>query len=149
MRIPALDARTLTHKSVRVPADFTGVRNVVLVAFERSHLILYPPWRAALGRLLLENRKIGCYGLYLAGAKSGWRRRMIEIGLRMETPDSHAREHIAVAYVEPVTWCEQAGLVLPDVPLIVVSDPSGRVTATSEGDPSEPAIHRISSALRL
>jgi len=149
MRIPMIDARTLARRTVRVPGDFTGVRNVLVIAFERSHLIVYPSWRAALARTLSEQHKSGCYALLLAGEKSGWRRRMIELGVRMETPDWHAIEHTAIAYVDPTRWCGEAGFALPDLPLVVVTDATGNVHATAEGDPGPIASSRLAAAFRV
>ena len=133
-----------------LPDHFTGVRNALLIAFERSHLIVFPSWRAALGPTLRAVPGAGIYALFVAGDKSGWRRRMIEIGLRMETLDAHAMEHTAVLYRDVAQWCLEAGLAqAPEVPVVAICDAQGRVFATTEGDQDEIRTARLAACLKL
>ncbi|MDX2289890.1 MAG: hypothetical protein NW217_13840 [Hyphomicrobiaceae bacterium] len=147
MRIPPRPAYTLSGREVFVPRDFTGMRNALLVAFDRSHLVAFPSWRAALREALLARTGTGFYAALLLGEPFPLRRRLLEWAMRLEIQDPFEREHIALLYCNVADWLTAAGRPPTDEPLLVVTLTDGSVLATSPGFPDPRKTALISDAL--
>ncbi len=142
MRIPPRPAKTLSGREVFVPRDFTGDRNALLVAFDRSHLIALLSWRTALREALAARKKTGFYAVLLMGEPSRLRRQLMEWAMRLEIHEPFEREHIALVYCNFGDWIAAAGRPPTDEPLMVVATPDGAVLASVPGfpDPRKTAI---------
>lgn len=147
MRIPSQTARTLTGETVTVPDDFTGERNAMLIAFERSHLTLFPAWKAALHEALAADPDLGYYAIALIGDVPGWHQRLASWALKLDINEDYAREHIGLIARDPIDWAAQLGLSNIDAPLLVICGSDGEVHATADGPPRAMTTQNMARAL--
>ncbi|MEO1282197.1 MAG: hypothetical protein AAFV69_10725 [Pseudomonadota bacterium] len=147
MRIPTQKARTLSGLNVTIPTDFTGERNALLIAFDRSHLLFFPAWRAALREALAADSALGFYAVALVGDVPRWHQRLLAWALRLEIGDEFSREHIALMMEDPVAWGQALGITSFDAPLLVICDRAGEVHATADGPPRAVTTQAIARAL--
>lgn len=149
MHIPTVNARTLSGLSVTIPDDFTGERNALLIAFDKSHLILFPAWRAALREALAADQTLGFYAVALIGEVSTWQARATAFTLRLEIGDDEAREHIAMVADAPQSWARALRIKTMDLPLLAICSPDGEVHALAEGPPRAVTAQSAARALLM
>lgn len=147
MRIPSTPARTLTGLDVRVPDDFTGRRNAVLVVFERSHLVAVPAWQSVLRTTLREANGAGFYVLVLIDPAPAWRRAITQWALRLEVTDDDMREDTAILWQDRPRWLAKAAVPTDSEPLLAIASPDGTVHALAPGLPRPGLTMRIADAL--
>ncbi|MEO1204994.1 MAG: hypothetical protein AAFV45_01555 [Pseudomonadota bacterium] len=149
MRIPTRKARTLSGLNVTIPTDFTGDRNALLIAFDRSHLLFFPAWRAALREALAADPALGYYAVALVGDVPRWHQRLLAWAIRLEISDSFARDHIALMLEEPEQWGAKLGITDFDAPLLVICDREGTIHATADGPPRAVTTQAVARALLM
>ncbi|MDX2258044.1 MAG: hypothetical protein NW205_03935 [Hyphomicrobiaceae bacterium] len=131
-----------------VPGDFTGRRNALLVAFERSHLIAFPAWRSALRPALAAGRPgapdvAGYYAILIAPPAPTWLQQMSVWALQFEVQDPFERDHTAILHTDLDAWSGEAGLTPSEEPLLAVVGADGTVYATASGFPDPVKTHTI------
>ncbi|MEQ8825860.1 MAG: hypothetical protein RIC14_15955 [Filomicrobium sp.] len=148
MRLPSTPAHTLTGLNVRVPDDFTGRRNVVLVVFEKSHLLALPPWQSVLRQHVATVPGAGFYTLILIDDLPQWRRPLTEWALRLEIADDDLLEDTAILWQSRRDWIEASATPTTEDPLLLIASSKGEVLAMAPGLPKPVATSRLIDALQ-
>lgn len=149
MRLPSTPAHTLKGLNVRVPDDFTGRRNAVLVVFDKSHLLAVPPWHSVLRQHLAGQPGAGFYTIILIDEVPPWRRHLTEWSLRLEIADDDLIQDTAVLWQDRRRWLEASETPSTDEPLLVIASPDGTVHAIAPGLPKPMATSRLIDALQI
>jgi len=147
MRIPRTTATTLSGLEVTVPDDFTGGRNAVVLAFDRSHLVVCRSWRAALAEALSADATLGFYALAVIGETSFWHHKLVSWALSFDLTDAYSREHTALLSADRETWAAAVGIPSIETPILVVADEAGDVHASAESFPRRETVPHILRAL--
>jgi len=147
MRLAPCHGRTLIGQDVRIPRDFTGNRNAVLLAFEPDHLVFFHAWRAALREALAADPDLGFYAIALIGDVPQWHHRLTSWAMKFEIGEDFAREHIALVSLGPEYWADISGIPDIETPMLVIASREGEVFASADGPPRTLTSQAVARAL--
>jgi len=149
MKIPDREAGTLNGIKVRVPRDFTGQRNAVLLVQRPMHFVVFASWHAALAEILRSNspERNGIYALGLIGPTPQWHRRLTRWAMKLQHQDAFAQEHIALMFCDRLQWMREARIRADTEAILAVCDREGTVFEAAAGGPSSATVARIATAM--
>jgi len=111
-RFPSVGGRSLTGRSMALPADFEGDLNLVLVAFKRQQQADVDSWTPYLRPLAAEHPGLRVYELPTLSGGLGIVRSFIDGGMRRGIPDSTVRAATVTLYIDKDPF--KAALRIPD-----------------------------------
>ena len=131
---PALKARNLNGRTLALPTEFAGARNVVIVAFRRWHQALVDSWFPALEPLLAAHPDVCAYELPMLAGGYALARPFIDGGMARAIPDPAVRERTLTVYTNVAQ--SQAALQIsnPETITILLVDRSGQIFWRNEGE---------------
>ena len=131
---PALKARNLNGRTLALPTEFAGERNIVIVAFRRWHQALVDSWFPALAPLLATHPDVRAYELPMLAGGYALARPFIDGGMARAIPDPAVRERTLTVYTNVAQ--SQAALQIsnPETITVLLVDRSGQITWRSEGE---------------
>lgn len=97
---PVIEAESLRGRTVRLPADLRGERNLLLVAYEREQQADIDTWLAVLDTLAPRLPDFAYYELPTIGGGYKWMRAMIDGGMRQGIPDRAQRDRTITLYLD-------------------------------------------------
>jgi hypothetical protein len=95
---PNVLGSNLEGKSRRLPNDFEGDLNVVIIVFRREHTDMIESWLNSLAQMIGKNTKLGFYELPVLSRAYSPFRRWIDGGMRAGIVDDEARERTVTVY---------------------------------------------------
>ena len=95
---PNVSGSNLEGKSRRLPNDFEGDLNIVIIAFRREHTDLIESWLNSLAQMIGKNTKLGFYELPVLSRAYSPFRWWIDGGMRAGIVDDEARERTVTVY---------------------------------------------------
>lgn len=130
---PPVKASNLDKREFSLPEEFEGVRNLVLIAFERQQQKDVDTWLQKLDRFENLDPAFRYYELPTIERPSAFMRWFIDSGMRRGIPDQKARERTITLYLDKKAFCE--ALLIADQKKIYafLIDRSGRVMWKAEG----------------
>ena len=133
MRFPAVTGTNLSRRKFRLPADFEGDLNVILIAFQRWQQQLVDTWIPFAGKIEEEHEGVRYYELPVIQRLNVLGRTFIDGGMRAGIPDLQARARTITLYVDKVAF--RSALELPgeeDIYVLLV-DRQGGVLWRAQG----------------
>jgi hypothetical protein len=130
---PEVRGRSLERREFRLPGDFEGDVNLVLVAFRREHQSLVDTWLPAAAALAETRPGLRYYELPVIGSGYALFRGLIDGGMRSGIPDRAARARTITLYLDKAAFRDALGLPDEETIYALVLGPDGRVAATVEG----------------
>ena len=130
---PPLPARNLNGRKLALPADFAGVRNVVLIAFRRWHQQLVDSWGPALDPLLAIYPDLRTYELPMLASSYSLVRPFIDGGMASAIRDQAVRERTLTIYTNIAQGMAALQIGNPETITILLVDRSGTISWRSEG----------------
>lgn len=124
---PEVTGDNLEGKRFRLPADFEGTRNVVLIAFEREQQAQVDTWIPALRQLVAEQADLRYYELPTIKEMSRVMRWVINGGMARGIDDPKARAATITLYIDKEPFTRALGIATEQVISLVVVDRSGRI----------------------
>ncbi len=97
---PALNARNLNGRTFALPAEFGGMRNVAIVAFQRQHQDLVDSWFPYLDTLLATHPDVCIYELPILGGVYTLARPLIDGGMASAIPNKLVRDRTLTVYTD-------------------------------------------------
>lgn len=97
---PRMEARNLEGRTFKLPADFEGERNVVIVAFERWQQELVDTWMPFLNRLMAKDPGLRVYEIPVISWMYAPARFVIDGGMTAGIPNKTVREHTLTVYTD-------------------------------------------------
>lgn len=126
-RFPDVRGSNLEGREFRLPADFEGERNVVLIAFERGQQAQVDTWLPLARRLEDEFPHVRAYELPTIRKLPGFVRGWIDGGMRSGIPDRRARESTITLYLDKEPFRRSLGIRTEETITVVVVDREGTV----------------------
>jgi hypothetical protein len=136
---PQVTAANLEQRNYRLPKDFEGELNILVIAYKREQQELVDSWFPAFRRIEQNDRSVRYYELpvisRLTGFFMGW---MIDRGMRRGIPSKDKRARVITLYVDKDAF--KTALNLPtseDTIYLLLVDRRGRVLWRGEGSYSD------------
>jgi hypothetical protein len=137
VRFPAVTGRSLNGRTVALPGDFAGARNVVLIAFTRRQQADVDSWLPYLRTLAGRYADLRIYELPTLGRGLRLMRPFIDGGMRNGIPDSSVRAATITLYIDKSPFRAALGISDENRIHVVLVDRAGGVQWRAEG-PYEP-----------
>jgi len=99
-KFPALNSETLEKQAVRLPQDFRGERNLLLIAFKREQQKDIDTWLMQMKRYEDIDKGFRYYEIPTIERMNGFMRWFIDNGMRRGIPDVKARERTITLYID-------------------------------------------------
>lgn len=146
-RFPPLKSETLGKLAMRLPLDFQGERNLLLIAFRREQQKDIDTWLAQMKRYEGIDKGFRYYEIPTIEKENPFMRWFINTGMRHGIPDKKARERTITLYIEKEPF--ENSLRIPDEKNIyaMVVDHSGNVLWRATGPYDEASGKRLQEFL--
>lgn len=133
LRFPSVEAANLDKHPVRLPQDFGGERNLVLIAFQRTQQKDVDTWLHEMKRFEEVDSGLRYFELPIIGRLNGLARWFIDNGMRGGIPGHEQRARTITLYLEKEPF--KAALGLGDEKRIyaLLLDREGNVLWRAEG----------------
>ncbi len=143
---PKLTASNLQKKTLSLPGDFAGQRNLLLIAFQRKQQENVDTWLREMKRFE-SSPDFHYYELPTISKLNPIARWFINRGMRSGIPDPEARARTITLYLDKTEF--KKALNLPDESQIyaILVDRAGRVHWRAEGDFDEAKAAGLQQAL--
>ncbi len=130
---PSLEARNLNGRSFRLPAQFGGERNLVLIAFRRWHQAMVDSWFPPLDRLLAAYPDLRAYELPMIGGMFSLARPFIDGGMASAIADPAVRERTLTVYTDIKSAQTAMGIKNSETITLLLVDRQGRISWRDQG----------------
>jgi hypothetical protein len=124
---PTVQGENLEKRLFRLPADFEGEMNVVLIAFQREQQAQVDTWVPFLRQFAAEQPRLRYYELPTIKKMGGIMRWIITGGMARGIDDPKARAATITLFLDKEPFCRALGIRTEDVITVAVVDRSGRV----------------------
>jgi hypothetical protein len=124
---PEVEGDNLEGKHFRLPADFEGERNVVLIAFQRGQQAQVDTWVPFLRQLAVEQPDLRYYELPTIKEMGRVMRWVINSGMARGIEDPKARAATITLYIDKGPFTQALGIRTEEAISLVVVDRLGRV----------------------
>jgi hypothetical protein len=124
---PEVEGDNLEGKRFRLPADFEGERNVVLIAFQRGQQAQVDTWVPLLRQLAAEQPDLRYYELPTIKEMGRVMRWVINSGMARGIEDPKARAATITLYIDKGPFTQALGIRTEEAVSLAVVDRLGRV----------------------
>lgn len=124
---PTLQARNLNGRTITLPAELGGARNIVLVAFRRWHQDLIDAWFPYLETLLAAHPELRAYELPMIGGLYTLARPFIDGGMAAAIPDPAVRERTLTVYTDVGRVMRALQIASTETITLLLVDRQGRI----------------------
>lgn len=118
MQFPTLQGNTVSGKSRTLPRDFTGLYNIVLVAFTQAHQDDVNSWLPALESLQVNLPELAIYEVPVVPRMNFFQRKMLDYWMYNGIPDPATRDATITLYTDVAAFVQ--ALNLPNTRYIAV-----------------------------
>jgi hypothetical protein len=132
-KFPALDSETLEKQAVRLPQDFQGERNLLLIAFKREQQKDIDTWLMQMKRFEDIDKGFRYYEIPAIERMNRFMRWFISTGMRTGIPDVKARERTITLYIDKEPFKKSLQITDEKKIYAVVVDRSGTVLWRATG----------------
>lgn len=132
-RFPPLQARNLNGRSLQLPAEFGGERNIALIAFRRWHQELVDSWFPCLERLLAKHPELRACELPMIGGVYTLARPFIDGGMAAAIPDPAVRERTLTVYTDVGRARAALGITSTETITLLLVDRQGQIFWRDQG----------------
>lgn len=126
---PVIEAESLRGRTLRLPADLKGSRNLLLVAYEREQQADIDTWLAVLDTLAPQLPDFAYYELPTIGSSFKWMRAVIDGGMKQGIPDRAQRDRTITLYLDVDWFRAQIGTAGNDSVAALLVDREGNIAA--------------------
>ena len=132
-RFPEVEGRSLDDENVTLPSGLEGDRNLLAVAFHRTHQRDVDTWIPLFREL--EARVPGLAGYEIPTISGGWKpvRRFIDGGMKAAIPDPLTRRRTVTVYGDVGRVTEGLGLTGRDEIAVLLCDRDGEILWMTTG----------------
>lgn len=148
MQFPEVAGSNLQGRRFRLPTDFEGDYNVVLIAFQQAQQYDVETWLPLLRRLRQAYPALRYYELPVVWAMPRLRQVLLDMGMRLGIPSRATREKTITLYLDKSAF--RRALDIPDESAIMVAlvDRSGRVLWRTLGPYNEAKGASLEASVR-
>ena len=147
IRFPTVTFDNLEGRSLTLPADFNGERNVVFVAFEMEQQRDVDTWAPWLKQTLPEFPGSDFYEIPTIKPMVAPMRWVINRGMRGGIPDRAVRERTVTLYIDKAPFKRSLGITTESVIQVLLVDRAGRVLWRTTGPYTAAKAAQLEQAL--
>ena len=133
MTFPTVQGTNLEHRTFRLPADFAGERNLVVVAFQREQQEQVATWTPFIQRLLARETGLRFYEVPTTQRGNPLFRFWVDRGMRSGIADRTQREQTITLFLNKAAFRQQLGLPDEHTIYALLVDRAGHVLWRTEG----------------
>jgi hypothetical protein len=146
-RFPVIEAETLRGRTIRLPDQLKGERNLLLVAYEREQQADIDTWLAVLDTFSVQPPAFAYYELPSLSSSYKWMRAVIDGGMKQGIPDRAQRDRTITLYLDVDWFRGQIGTAAePGIAALLV-DRAGTILQRWYGRYSDEAGGQLRAAL--
>lgn len=145
---PEVSGKNLEGREFRLPRDFGGRANLILIAFRREQQQLVDTWMPAASALADSFPGLRYYELPTIGRGYALFRSFIDGGMRSGISDGAARERTITLYIDKADFRRSLGIESESTIWVLVVDRRGRVVHMTEGAHTRQKGEAVGSVLR-
>lgn len=148
MQFPEVAGSNLQGRRFRLPADFEGDYNVVIIAFQQAQQYDIETWLPLLRRLRRQYPALRYYELPVVWEIPRLRQILLDMGMRLGIPSRAMREKTITLYLDKLAF--RRALDIPDESAIMVAlvDRAGRVLWRTLGPYNEAKGASLEASVR-
>lgn len=132
-QFPRLQASNLEKRSFNLPEDFEGMRNLLLVAFQREQQEQVDTWLREMKRFEDVDPDFRYYELPTIQSPNRLVRWFIDTGMRRGIPDRKARARTITLYIDKQPFLKALGIPEEKHIYCFLVDRTGRILWRTEG----------------
>jgi len=145
---PDVSGSNLEGKSRRLPNDFEGDLNVVIIAFRREHTDMIESWLNSLAQMIGKNTKLGFYELPVLSRAYSPFRRWIDGGMRAGIVDDEARERTVTVYTNKRDFKRRLEIPNEETIYIFLVGRNGTILWQDKGRLTEAKFQKLQNAVQ-
>ena len=149
MRFPSVEGSNLAGRRFRLPEDFEGRLNIVLVAFEMEHQADVDTWTPLVKQLATADPGVRYYELPTIWRMNPVRQWFIDSGMRMGIPDPNTRAATITLYLDRAAFCQALGLPSTRSIYVLLVDDAGQVLWGESGRFTEAKGEGLTQAVAM
>ena len=138
----------LEGKSRRLPNDFEGDLNVVIIAFRREHTDLIESWLNSLEQMIGKNTKLRFYELPVLSRAYSPFRWWIDGGMRAGIVDDEARERTVTVYTNKRDFKRRLEIPNEETIYIFLVGRNGTILWQDKGRLTEAKFQKLQNAVQ-
>ncbi len=136
-RFPSVTSENLSGKTVNLPGDFAGERNLVLIAFQREQQSNVDTWLHQMKRFTDLDPQLHYYELPTISRLNGFARWFINNGMKRGIPDQGQRDRTITLYLDQKPFLDALHITDESHVYALLVDRQGNVLWRGEGDFTE------------
>ncbi len=143
---PVIVAESLRGRSVTMPSQFKGARNLLLVAYQREQQADIDTWLAVIDSVAAGAPDFAYYELPTISGSMKWMRGVIDGGMKQGIPDRAQRDRTITLYLDVDWFRGQIGTAGNDGIAALLVDREGNIAARWYGPYTDEAgaqLHAI------
>ncbi len=148
MIFPPVQGSNLERRQFRLPDDFEGERNLVLIAFQREQQFDVDTWTTPIKGLLERYPELRFYELPTIKRGNPLFRFWLDTAMRAGIPDQTAREQTITLYLDKEAFRSALNLPSEETIYALLVDRQGRVLWRAEGPFTEEKGRDLEQFLR-
>jgi hypothetical protein len=146
-QFPAIQATSLDKAKLRLPQDFAGQLNLVVISFAREQQQEVDTWIPVARQIQSGHSNFSYYELATTARENLLYRWWFDAALRSNTTDKELRSRILTAYVSKHSFQKTLHIANEKKVVAVLVDRSGKVYWRAEGSCTEQTKLALQSAL--
>ncbi len=144
---PVIESESLRGRTIRLPDQLKGERNLLIVAYEREQQADIDTWLAVLDTFSVQAPAFAYYELPSLSSSYKWMRAVIDGGMKQGIPDRAQRDRTITLYLDVEWFRGQIGTAAePGIAALLV-DRQGTILARWYGRYSDEAGGQLRAAL--
>ena len=144
---PDVSGSNLEGKSRRLPNDFEGDLNIVIIAFRREHTDLTESWLKSLAQMIGKNTKLRFYELPVLSRAYSPFRWWIDGGMRAGIVDEEARERTVTVYTNKRDFKRRLEIPNEETMYIFLVSRNGAILWHDKGHLTEAKLQKLQNAV--
>lgn len=145
---PNVSGSNLEGKSRRLPNDFEGDLNIVIIAFRREHTDMIESWLNSLAQMIGKNTKLGFYELPVLSRAYSPFRWWIDGGMRAGIVDDEARERTVTVYTNKRDFKRRLEIPNEETIYIFLVRRNGTILWQDKGRLTEAKFQKLQNAVQ-
>ena len=145
---PNVSGSNLEGKSRRLPNDFEGDLNIVIIAFRREHTDMIESWLNSLAQMIGKNTKLGFYELPVLSRAYSPFRWWIDGGMRAGIVDDEARERTVTVYTNKRDFKRRLEIPNEETIYIFLVSRNGTILWQDKGRLTEAKFQKLQNAVQ-
>jgi hypothetical protein len=132
-QFPGIEGKNLAGKRFRLPQDFEGDMNLVMIAFQREQQLVVNTWLPTADLLESIYPELKYYELPTISRMNPFVRWFINTGMRSGIQDPKSRRKTITLYLDKGAFRESLGITREDIISILLVDKTGSILWRSDG----------------